>query len=233
MRNIGIIPARSGSKGLPDKNVKELAGKPLIAYTIEVALKSEMFETVMVSTDSARYAEIAERYGAEVPFLRSKKTSSDTASSWDVVREVLDKYLEAGKDFDTFMLLQPTSPLRTEKNIREAYEEMSRREANAIVSLCEMEHSPQQCNILPENLSLNRFLRSSSKGKRRQEMETFYRFNGAIYLAKVEAFRRNVDIYSDRCFAYLMNKGNSVDIDDELDFLYAEFIIEKEEKLGY
>lgn len=225
MRNIAIIPARSGSKGLADKNIKELAGRPLIAYTIEAALKSEMFETVMVSTDSARYAEIAREYGAEVPFLRSKEASSDTASSWDVVKEVLNKYIEAGKAFDTLMLLQPTSPLRTAQNIREAYEEMEAKEANAVVSLCEMEHSPQQCNALPENLSLEGFVRRSSKGKRRQDMETFYRFNGAIYLVKTDAFRRNADICSDRCFAYLMSRRESVDIDDEFDFVVAESLL--------
>lgn len=232
MKNIAIIPARSGSKGIPDKNIKELAGKPLIAYTIEAALESEMFETVMVSTDSAWYAEIAEKYGAEVPFLRSKETSSDTASSWDVVREVLDKYLEGGKVFDTLMLLQPTSPLRTAQNIREAYQEMEVKKANAIVSLCEMEHSPQQCNTLPEDLSLAGFIRPSSRGKRRQEMETFYRFNGAIYLVKADAFRNNAHIYSDRCFAYLMNREASVDIDDEFDFLYAEMIVMMRVKRG-
>lgn len=222
MKNLAIIPARSGSKGLKDKNIRELAGRPLIAYTIEAALKSEMFETVMVSTDSVQYAQIAKEYGAEVPFFRSKEASSDTASSWDAVREVLDNYMEAEKDFDTLMLLQPTSPLRTAQNIREAYEEMAAKEADAIVSLCEMEHSPQQCNVLPEDLSLTAFNPPSLKDKRRQEMETFYRFNGAIYLVKVEAFRRNADIYSDRCFAYLMSRRESVDIDDEFDFAVAE-----------
>lgn len=225
MRNIAIIPARSGSKGLTDKNIRELAGRPLIAYTIEAALKSGMFETVMVSTDSTRYAQIAREYGAEVPFFRSREASSDTASSWDVVREVLDKYQEAGKAFDTLMLLQPTSPLRTVQNIREAYEEMEEKEANAVVSLCEMEHSPQQCNVLPEDLSLEKFIRPSAKGKRRQEMERFYRFNGAIYLVKVETFRRNAGIYSDRCFAYLMGRRESVDIDDEFDFAVAESFV--------
>ena len=123
------------------------------------------------------------------------------------------------------MLLQPTSPLRTAQNIREAYEEMVKKEADAVVSLCEMEHSPQQCNVLPADLSLAEFNPPSLKDKRRQEMETFYRFNGAIYLVKVEAFRRNADIYSDRCFAYLMGRRESVDIDDEFDFAVAESIL--------
>ena len=124
MRNIAIIPARSGSKGLKDKNIIELNGKPLMAYTIEAALKSKCFDTVMVSTDSRKYAKIAEEYGAEVPFLRSKENSSDGSSPWDVMEEVLNEYKKLGKEFDTFCLLQPTSPLRDEKDIKKAYKEL-------------------------------------------------------------------------------------------------------------
>lgn len=225
MKNLAIIPARSGSKGLPDKNIRELAGKPLMAYTIEAALDSGIFETVMVSTDSAKYADIAKEYGAEVPFLRSTAASSDLASSWDVVLEVLERYHEMGKEFDALMLLQPTSPLRTEQNIREAYEEMIRKKADAVVSLCETEHSPLQCNVLPESLSLAHFIRTEAKGKRRQDMKRYYRLNGAIYLTKVRFFLENRDIYAGRCFAYLMSRMNSVDIDDEFDFIVAECIL--------
>ena len=121
MKNIAIIPARSGSKGLPDKNIKELNRRPLIAYSIEAALNSGCFDTVMVSTDSEKYAEISRYYGAEVPFLRSEQTSSDSASSWDTVLEVLDRYESLGKTFDTFCLLQPTSPMRTADDIKSAY----------------------------------------------------------------------------------------------------------------
>ena len=109
--NIAIIPARSGSKGLKDKNIKNLLGKPVMAYSIEAALKSGQFSTVMVSTDSEQYAKIALEYGAEVPFFRSKTTSSDTASSWDAVLEVLSEYEKLGQRFSTFCLLQPTSPM--------------------------------------------------------------------------------------------------------------------------
>ena len=225
MRNIAIIPARSGSKGLIDKNIKELASKPLIAYSIEAAIKSNMFQTVMVSTDSKRYAEIAREYGAEVPFLRSERTSSDTASSWDAVAEVLEKYHELDCDYETLMLLQPTSPLRTAKNIQEAYREMEEKKANSIISLCEMDHSPLQSNTLPENLSLGGFIHATSKGKRRQDMATYYRFNGAIYLTKVDFFTKNHDIYREKCYAYIMNKRDSIDIDDEYDFAMAEAVL--------
>ena len=217
---------RSGSKGLKNKNIKELAGKPLLAYSIDAAMNSNMFHTIMVSTDSEEYAGIARAYGAEVPFLRSAAAASDTASSWDTVAEVLDNYRLIGKEYDTFMLLQPTSPLRTARNIIEAYQEMFAKDANSIVSLCEMDHSPLQGNVLPETLSLDHFFYGGLKGKRRQDMETYYRLNGAIYLAKVIFFEENHDIYREKCFAYMMNKWESIDIDDEYDFAISEAIIE-------
>lgn len=225
MKNIAIIPARSGSKGLKDKNIKELAEKPLIFYTIKAAIDSSKFNKVIVSTDSRFYAKIAQQYGAEVPFLRSQKNSSDTASSWDMVREVLENYRKKGEIFDTFMLLQPTSPLRTAQNIIEAYEEMEEKNANSIVSVCEVDHSPLHCNTLPKNLSLEGFICSSAKGKRRQEMDTFYRFNGAIYLSSVSFFEGKGDIYGEKCYAYIMDKNVSIDIDDEYDFVMAEALM--------
>lgn len=226
MKNIAIIPARSGSKGLMDKNIKCLADKPLLFYSIDAAIRSEMFDTVMVSTDSELYAEIAKKHGAEVPFLRSRRTSSDIASSWDVVAEVLDNYMYMGKAFDTFMLLQPTSPLRTANDIIGSYRVMEDKQANSIVSICEVDHSPEQCNILPDDLSLDHFIKETSRGKRRQDMPTYYRFNGAIYLSRVQYFVADHNIYREKCFAYIMDKKTSIDIDDELDFLIAEAIID-------
>ena len=225
MKNIAIIPARSGSKGLSDKNIKPLVGKPLLAYSIEAALESNMFDTVMVSTDSTIYSEISKEYGADVPFLRSDKASSDTASSWDAVEEVLAGYKKMGREFDCFMLLQPTSPLRSAQNIIEAFDELKRKNANSIISLCEVDHPPMQCNVLPESLSLDGFIRKDAKSKRRQDLPTYYRFNGAIYLSKVNYFLEDHDIYRSRCYAYIMNKRDSIDIDDEYDFAMAETIM--------
>lgn len=148
MNHIAIIPARSGSKGLKDKNIRELAGKPLISYTIEAAIESRLFEEIMVSTDSCQYAEIAKEYGAVVPFLRSQENASDSASSWTTVKEVLDNYSKRGRMFDTFCLLQPTSPLRDSEDIRKAYEIYEEKEAFSVVSVCEAEHSPLLCGHL-------------------------------------------------------------------------------------
>lgn len=227
MKNIAIIPARCGSKGLPDKNIKLLDGKPLLAYSVEAALQSGAFDVVHVSTDSEIYAEIARKHGADVPFLRSAEASSDTASSWTAVREVLNNYSILGKAFDTFMLLQPTSPLRTAKDIVEAYECMTKKRANSIVSVCETEHSPLQCNILPEDASLAGFIENKLKNTPRQMLDTYYRLNGAIYLAKTNFFLASEDIYSESCYAYIMDKRKSIDIDEELDFDIAEAIIAK------
>lgn len=224
MKSIAIIPARSGSKGLKDKNIKDLCGKPLIAYTIEAAINSKMFDIVMVSTDSEKYAEISRKYGAEIPFLRSSATSSDTASSWDVVREVLERYKDLGQVFDNIMLLQPTSPLRTAKDIVDAFQLKKKKRAKAIVSVCEMDHSPLWSNTLPESLSMEGFIQTNSVP--RQQIPTYYRINGAIYLVETSILYSDKRIFDNNCFAYIMPRDRSVDIDTELDFDIAEVVIQ-------
>lgn len=224
MRNIAIIPARSGSKGLKDKNIKDLCGKPLMVYTIEAALKSECFDEVMVSTDSEQYAEIAEQYGANVPFLRSKMTSSDQASSWDMVEEVLEGYDKLGQEFDSFCLLQPTSPLRSYKDIASAYEIYKEKASFAVVSVCEAEHSPLWCGHLPESCELVGFIDAHSM-KQRQAGGKFFRLNGAIYIVDIERFKQEKFLYQSGSFAYVMPQILSIDIDTPLDFLLAEAVI--------
>ena len=224
MRSIAIIPARSGSKGLPDKNIKPLNGKPLLAYSIEAALASGMFDTVHVSTDSERYAGIARQYGADEPFLRSADTSSDTASSEDAIREVLRRYEELGQCFDAFMLLQPTSPLRTAEDIRAAFGVMEEKQAESVVSVCEMEHSPLWCNTLPPDDSMREFLRKDGE-RRRQDLAVYYRLNGAIYLVKTEHFLCTGSLYGDGCYAYHMSAERSVDIDSPTDFIIADALL--------
>lgn len=228
MKNIAIIPARSGSKGIKDKNIKMLCNKPLIAWTIEAALQSEMFDTVMVSTDSEQYAEVAKQFGAKVPFLRSKVNSSDTSSSWDAVKEVILKYHELGDDFDTFTLLQPTSPLRSARDITESFGLMKIKNARSIVSVCETEDSPYTCNTLPRSLSMDDFFVEEFKNTRRQDLPKCYKLNGAIYLSKTCDFLKDGDIYSNDCYAYIMDEKNSIDIDTELDFRIAEILLKEQ-----
>lgn len=225
MKTIAIITARSGSKGLKDKNIKYLNGKPLLAYSIEAALESKVFDVVMVSTDSLEYKKIAIEYGAEVPFLRSEETSSDTASTRDCIIEVLNNYKKMGCEFDRFMILQPTSPLRTAKHIIEANELYTTKNAKSVISVCEMDHSPLWSNILKDDLCMDNFI-SCDNDKQRQALETFYRINGAIYLHDVKHYRQNEYYFDDSSFAYIMEKMSSIDIDDELDFLMAKCIMD-------
>ena len=196
-----------------------------MAYSIEAALESLQFDEVMVSTDSEEYAEIAQKYGAVVPFLRSTKQSSDTASSWDVVKEVLDCYDKLGATFSTVALLQPTSPLRTAQDITDAFVIMQEKQANAVVSVCEVDHSPLWCNVLPENGSMDQFLPKDLVMKGRQKLDTYYRINGAIYLVNVPYLFSSQTIYDHGCFAYKMDKRHSIDIDDLIDFQIAEIMM--------
>ena len=223
MKNIAIIPARSGSKGLKDKNIKDLCGRPLLSYSIEAAKGSKVFDEIMVSTDSERYAAIAKEYGASVPFLRSSATSSDTASSWDTVLEVLENYGKTGRAFDNVCLLQPTSPLRTAEDIKQAYALFQTAET-AVISVCEVDHSPLWCNTLPDDLSLDGFIKPSNF-KQRQKIDKYYRLNGAVYFVKVSALYESQFLYRQGSYAYVMDKRRSIDIDDEFDFRMAEFLM--------
>lgn len=227
MKNIAIIPARSGSKGLKDKNIKMLNNKPLIAYSIVAAIKTGLFEDVMVSTDSEQYASVAKEYGAKVPFLRSEITSGDSAGSFDVVREVLSMYAETGKRFESICLLQPTSPLRDCADIENAYRLLEEKKANAVTSVCEVDHSPLWTMTLDETLSLSEFRKNTSSSIQRQKLANYYRLNGAIYIRKIEYTDKGILLLDDDEVAYIMEKNKSVDIDTVEDFEYAEFLIQK------
>lgn len=223
MNNLAIIPARSGSKGLKNKNIKMLLGKPMMSYSIKAAIESEMFSEIMVSTDSEEYAEIAKQYGANVPFLRSSEMASDNANSWDVVREVLNLYSQEGKEFDTVCVLQPTSPLRNCDDIINSYKIYKSKLANTVIGVCETEHSPLWENVLPEDNSMDCFI-SKENRCRRQLLPTYYRINGAMYIVNAKEILKSDNIYLNS-YAYIMPKERSVDIDSELDFIIAETMI--------
>jgi CMP-N,N'-diacetyllegionaminic acid synthase len=223
---IAVIPARSGSKGIKDKNIRHLAGKPLMAHTILAAENSGVFDEIFVSTDSSHYADIAKECGASVPFLREYSLATDTASSWDVALNALAQYRNTGYNFDVVVLLQPTSPLRIADDIKDAIKLYRTKNANAVVSVCEADHSPLWCNTLPDDLSLTKFIRESIKSKPRQLLKKYYRINGALYIVDANYLIRSTNIYRARCFAYIMPKMRSIDIDDEYDFLFAEMLMD-------
>ena len=221
-KRIAIIPARSGSKGLKNKNIKELNGKPLLAYAILAAQESELFDTIHVSTDSVEYAK---KWGADIPFLRNQETSVDNATTWDAVKYVLSEYSKRGQSFDTVTVLQPTSPLRTAHDIKNAFQFFEDKKANMISSVCKMDHSPLWSNTLPEDLSMTEFEDEQLTYLPRQALPTYYRENGAIYILKVAHLLSATNIYKNKCFAYVMDQLHSVDIDCELDFWIAETIM--------
>lgn len=225
MKNLALIPARSGSKGLKDKNIMNLNGKPLMVYTIEAAREAGVFDEIMVSTDSEVYAKIAMTHGAKVPFLRPSELATDDASTWDVARDVIRAYEELGKKFDTVAVLQPTSPLRRAADIQAGYKTLVERDANLVVTVCEAEHSPLWSNILPEDLSLAGFLDPAVVKAPRQSLKKYYRINGALYIVKTSHLMKNSDLYDHRSYAVVMPKERSVDIDDRVDFLVAESLM--------
>lgn len=229
MKNLVVITARSGSKGLKDKNIKMLNGMPLMAYTIEAALETGLFDCVHVSTDSEQYALIAKEYGADVPFLRDAELATDTAGTWDTVRAVVKKYAELGKKFDTVTLLQPTSPLRDAEDIKLAFKVFLEKEADSVISVCEADHSPQICNMLGKDDSMAGFIDTTTVG-RRQDLGKYYRINGAIYIQTTDILMNGKNLYGPKSYAYVMSKIHSVDIDDAFDFMVAEIAMSKSEK---
>jgi len=222
---IAIIPARKGSKRLVNKNIKVLQNKPLIAWTIEAALESECFDRVFVTTDCEKIASISKKCGAEVPFLRSDYLATDTSTSVDVISNFITQLFERNivNQLDIVGLLQPTSPLRNGKHISNAFSMMESRKADAVVSVCEVDHPPELSNFLDDSLSMNGFIKKGNI-KRTQDYKTSYRLNGAIYLFNQKYFK-SLDFYQENTFAYIMDRGVSVDIDTLEDFMLAEVLL--------
>jgi CMP-N,N'-diacetyllegionaminic acid synthase len=232
MKNLAIIPARSGSKGLQHKNIKKFAGIPLLAHTIIAAQKSKIFDEIMVSTDSSEYKYIAMSYGAKVPFLRSSKNSQDNSSTWNSVKEVLIKYKRSGVTFDNIFLLQPTSPLRDFIHIQSAFNLFIEKKADFVASVCELDHSPLLQNVLLNDLSLHQFIKANDVNLPRQSLQKYYRLNGAIYIITYNHLFSDTYLYNNNSFAYIMSKEKSIDIDDEIDFLIAEFLMNRNSKMS-
>ena len=226
MKKIAIIPARSGSKGLPNKNILMLGNKPLIAYTIEAALKSNEFERVIVSTDSLEYKYIAEKFGAEV-FMRSEELSNDKASSFVVIEDVLKKI---GTTIDYFVLLQVTSPFRNENHIKESIElfEKSISEYDFLISMQKSDKSSSLIKPIYDSGTLEEYNIDYSNYSRQKYDE--YHPNGAIFIGKVKEYLDQKHFFGKRSKAYFMNKEDSIDIDDSLDFEIAITILTKKNK---
>lgn len=224
---LALIPARGGSKAVPRKNIKNLNGKPLMAWTIEAARKSRYIDKVVVSTDDDEIMTIAKKYGSEAPFKRPKELASDNAKMMDVVLHCIKFFQNLDEEYDIIILLQPTSPLRGAYDIDKAIEYFVKKKARAIVGVVKCEHSPQWAGVLPRDHSMKNFIPENIREKNRQEIRTFYRINGAVYLADIGFIINKRNWYGPKTFAYIMKRENSVDIDNLFDFMLAEFIMNK------
>lgn len=220
---IAIIPARGGSKGLPGKNVKNLNGKPLIAYTIEAALKAECIDRVVVTTDNKKIAEISVKYGAEVPFLRPKHLARDDSKAVDTYLYMIDELQELENiTINELMVLLPTCPLRTSVDICNAYNLFKEKEADSVISYTQEKHPIFWHKYIDGEGKFEDIFEDSIAN--RQQLRTTFYPNGAIYIFKTKLLKKK-EYYSKKSYAYIMPGRRSVDIDTSDDFEYVEFLM--------
>lgn len=223
---LAIIPARGGSKSVPRKNMSMVAGRPLIAWTIEVALACSALDRVIVSTDDKEIIEISQQYGAEAPFLRPLRLAQDDTSSIDTLIHAV-KWLEKQQNYqpDYVMMLQPTSPLRTVEDIELAIQIIREKEADSVVSVCVAHHHPYWTKRIVNDGQLTDFLTLDRSYPRRQELPEVYALNGAIYLVRREILLEVKTFYTGRTYAYVMHSRHSLDIDNSWDLHLADLIL--------
>jgi N-acylneuraminate cytidylyltransferase/CMP-N,N'-diacetyllegionaminic acid synthase len=226
-RVIAIIPARGGSKGLPGKNVRDLFGKPLIAWSIEQARASRYVDRVLVSTDSQTIADAATKHGAEVPFLRPAALSNDTASSIDVTLHALDQLAASGDVYDYIILLEPTSPLRDVEDIDGAMELLARHAtASSIVGVVKAEASHPAFLFAVRSGLLEPMQGASPSGVRRQDLsEAFYYLEGTVYISDVVVLREQRSFYHAATAPWIVERYKAVEIDELPDLIVAEALM--------
>jgi CMP-N,N'-diacetyllegionaminic acid synthase len=227
---IGVIAARAGSKGLPNKNTRLLCGKPLINWTIEKALSSLHLDVVVVSTDDIFIADIARKAGAEVPFLRPVELATDTASSYDVIRHALAHYRP--RFFDYSVLLEPTSPLREEDDIDRVLEALDeeRDRFDSIVTLGQVHEHPSIMKQLRDKAVIP-FVENLALVGRRQDAEPAFFPYGVAYAAKTDVLLAENTFYTTRCLGFPIKRYQNYEIDDLQDFLCVEAIMKHQWEL--
>ena len=218
---LAIIPARGASKRLPRKNILNLCGKPLVAWSIEAGLKSKYVDRVIVSSDDDEILKIANKFKADT-IKRPVELAGDTSSTFDAISHTLNNI----DSYEYVILLQPTSPLRDNKHIDDAIEFLEEKNADSVISVCETDHSPLWSNTLDDNLSMSSFIKNDVLNKRSQDLKKYYRLNGAIYICKIDKLIQEKGFFLKKnIFAYKMNRENSIDIDEEIDFKMCELIL--------
>ncbi|ANB26389.1 hypothetical protein A6F57_15045 [Alteromonas stellipolaris] len=206
-----------------------MSGKPLIAWTIESAIAANVDLDIVVTTDDANVKSVIQPYSEHINLIdRPTELASDSASSMDVLFHAIEKATRTGKHYQGVILLQPTSPLRTKEDIEGAFRLFEEKNATSVVSVTECEHSPLWSNTLNENKSMSAFIRDDFIGIRSQDLPSYFRLNGAIYIANMSTIETEKTFFNlPDSYAYIMERSHSIDIDEKLDFEFAEFLFSK------
>lgn len=220
MRNVAIITARGGSKRIPRKNIRAFLGKPIIAYSIETALKSELFDYVMVSTDDDEIADISKKYGAKVPFMRSKQTSDDFAGTADVILEVLSDLNKIEKHFDNVCCIYPTAPFISKKSLEESYKLLVNEKFDSVFPVCAFSYPIQRA--LEINNSKTKMVWEENLNMRSQDLAPRYHDVGQFYWMKTNVFVEQRKVFTSNTGSIILNELQVQDIDNEIDWKLAE-----------
>lgn len=221
MRRIAVIPARGGSKRIPRKNIKDFLGKPIIAYSIEAAIASELFDEVMVSTDDPEIAEIARIYDSKVPFVRSKKNSNDFATTADVLIEVLDEYKKKSEEFAYLCCIYPTAPFVTAEKLKSSFNLMIEKDADSVIPVVRFSYPIQRALRINENSGLE-YLWPENSNKRRQDLEETYHDAGQFYWIKSRELFISKQLLQRKTIPYVISEMEVQDIDNPDDWNLAE-----------
>ncbi len=220
MSTIAIIPARGGSKRIPRKNIKEFCSKPIIAYSIEAALQSGVFTEVMVSTDDQEIAEIAQRYGAKVPFMRSPEMSSDMAMTAPVLIEVMNKYKELGKVFEQLCCIYPTAPFISAQRLNQAMTLLISEKVDGVLPIVQYSYPPQRCLVMRENRA--KMLYPENYNVRSQDLEPIYHDCGQFYCLRTDSLFAEQKLFCQNTLPIVIPESEAQDIDNEEDWKMAE-----------
>ena len=220
MKTLAIITARGGSKRIPRKNIKHFLGKPILAYSIEAAVMSEIFDEVMVSTEDEEIAEIAKSYGAKVPFYRSEKTAGDFATTNDVLLEVIEEYEKRGQKFDMACCIYPTAPFVTSAKIKDAMEKLEASDADTLIPVVQFSYPPQRAMVIRDELLQFKYLEYIDS--RSQDLEKEYHDVGQFYCFKIEPSKQNKKLMLGKILPYVVPEMEVQDIDTESDWQIAE-----------
>lgn len=225
---LAIIPARGGSKGLPGKNIKLMNGKPLIVYTFEAAKNSKFIDRIILSTDDDEIAGVAKQFDIEVPFMRPSHLATDDALAIDNYLYTIERLnSEQNNNILEFCVLQPTSPLRIADDIDNSIELFYKENADSVISIYENPHPPIWSKKIDSQGKLSSYFDLTSENKNRQELVNAYLPNGAIFVFKYSLLKEKRTYYSEHTFGYIMPNNRSIDIDNKLDFEFAEFLLKK------